>query len=211
MIHKEKLQVTPEQSLKKNLSKKMVCMSLFALLSLNNGWNIVAQDKQSSSQKETTAYNYQKAVKTRISELPNEVIKKVMLQKLNEIRASYKIAPLKYDSTLDSLGYQFATEKNGSERWTDVYMHFDKENLWIIDRAKKANIRPRISKHVVNKEVMWLGECLVSTNGNVEELLWALMKSPWHKRWLLCPYVTKVGFWYDKWYNILVQIFADIK
>ena len=37
------------------------------------------------------------------------------------------------------------------------------------------------------------------------------MKSPGHRRRILCPYVTEVGFGYTDGYTILVQIFADFK
>jgi uncharacterized protein YkwD len=90
-------------------------------------------------------------------------------------------------------------------------MHFDKDSLGVIDRSNKAWIWKNINKHVVDHEVMWLWENLVSTNASIEDMIDALMHSPQHRKRLLCPYVTETGFGYTDWYTILVQIFADFK
>ncbi len=211
MINKSKQDNERLNVFKKTASKRMIWLYLFALLSLTNQSSINAQYNKLDIKKETVFYDYQKLLHTNISELTNEIIKKVMLQRLNEIRATYKKPALVIDTRLEDLASNFAKEKTGTERRTDPYMHFDRNNLGIIDRAKEAKIWNQINAHPVNNEVMGLWECLVWTDGTIEEMLQSLMNSPTHKKWLLNPYVTKVGFGYDKWYNILVQIFADFK
>ena len=194
--------------------KKAIWISIISLLSLNtpsivsgeNSKNIIT--KQEIVEKKQS---YEECLQMQPSELSEAVVKKTMLHKLNDIRKQHGLKPLKYNKQLDNLALQFATEKTGTERWKDQWMHFDKDSLGVIDRSKKAWIWKNINKHVVNHEVMGLWENLVSTNASIEAMMDALMKSPGHRRWILCPYITETGFGYTDWYTILVQIFADFK
>lgn len=198
--------------LKKGVSRKVAWLYLFALLSLGTWTKVTAQQSDiHPARQENISYDYQTLLHIPVQELSETLVKQVMLQRLNELRLKDKLPPLTYDSRLETLAFDFAQEKNGTEWQKDPYVHFDKENLGVIDRAKRKWFRSQINRHTIDEQVMWLWENLVGTNTNIDKMLTVLMNSPEHKKRLLCPYVTKVGFWYKKWYNILVQIFADIK
>ncbi len=194
--------------------KKAIWISLISLLSLNTPSFVSGENSKTSIAEQELVeqkHSYEECLQMQPSELSEALVKKTMLHKLNDIRKQHQLKPLKYNKKLENLALQFATEKTATERWKDQWMHFDKDSLGVIDRSKKAWLWKDINKHVVDHEVMWLGENLVSTNGSIEAMMDALMESPGHRKRLLCPYTTEVGFWYGKWYTILVQIFADFK
>jgi len=200
---------------KKNISntvKRAVLLSLIWTLSLNTPTMVSGGNTKAVLPKKEIVepkYTYEECLSRKPSELSDSLVKKTMLHRLNDIRKQHNLKPLKYNKQLDHLALKFATEKTGTQRWENQWMHFDKDSLGVIDRAKKEWLWENINKHVVDDEVMGLWENLISTNVSIEKMLDALMHSPGHRKRLLCPYITEAGFWYEKGYTILVQIFAD--
>ncbi len=173
--------------------------------------NTRIQQKATTTQlMDTTTYDYKKLLYTDISTLSPEIIQKVMLQRINEIRKEHNLKPLTYDKRLETPATSFAKEKSWTERWNDPDNHFDKDGNWIYERMEKAWLLPHIKLIVVNGNIESIWENLVTTHGSVNDLMNALMQSIWHKERLLSPHENKVGFWYFPWSTILVQMFAQM-
>lgn len=153
-------------------------------------------------------YDYQKMLYMDISLLSPEVVKKVMLERINEIRIQNKLPTLNYDTRLDSLSYNFAKEKNGTERRNDPYCHTDKNGNWFYWRVKKAWLLPEITIKKINHQIHWVEENMVSTEWSIYFIINLLMDSQRHKENLLSPYINSVSFGYEKWWNVLVQDFV---
>lgn len=157
-------------------------------------------------------YDYKKMLHMDISLLSPEVVKKVMLDRINEIRKEYALPTLEYNTVLDSIALEFAKEKNGTERWKDPYCHFDKNKGWPYDRIKKAWLLPQIKLTNINGDVYWADENIVTQEGSIYHIINLLMWSKkWHRETLLSPYINSVWFWYIPWWNIIVQNFVYFK
>ncbi|EKD24745.1 MAG: hypothetical protein ACD_80C00166G0006 [uncultured bacterium (gcode 4)] len=198
------------------LAKFAITTSIIANILTNNPsfWQDTKQQTQQQTKTEiidATTYDYHKLLHTDISTLSPEIIKKVMLDRINEIRKEKKIKPLKYDKRLESLAYEFVEEKNWTERWKDPYCHFDKDGNWIYERTEKKWLINKIRIISIDGEVVSLWENLVTTYGSVYDMLESLMASTkWHKERILSSHQNKVWFGYKTWSTIFVQIFAQM-
>jgi uncharacterized protein YkwD len=63
-----------------------------------------------------------------ISLLNPEVVKKLTLDRINEIRKEHGLSILKYSTKIEAVAYEFAQEKNGTERRKDSDPHANKKN-----------------------------------------------------------------------------------
>ena len=159
--------------------------------------------------------DYKRDLYVDVSKLSQERVKQIMLIRLNELRKQKWLKPLQYDKRLETMAQSFAEEKWETMWRLDQNCHFDENWRSPYARAEGFWLLELIDSHknekTPNGAAVWLGENMVGTNGDVEEMLSSLSESPWHARWLWSPYVTCVGFGYYSGSTVLVQVFADFK
>ena len=157
-------------------------------------------------------YDYQKMLYMDISLLSPEVAKKVMFERINEIRKEYNLPALIYNNTLDSVALAFAKEKHGTERRKDPYWHYNKEGDGPYERMKKSSIWSKIELINVSEwQYLWASENISTTNWSIYSIMQGLMNSPMHKKNILSIYTNHIWIGYDKKYNTLVQNFCNLK
>ncbi len=172
------------------------------------------QVKKSTSQQllGLDQYDYKKMLYMDISLLSPEVVKKVMFERINEIRKEYNVPALQYNTVLDSVALAFAKEKSWTQRRNDPYCHYDKEGNGAYERMKKSSLRNKIKLIKVGEgQYKWAAENLTTPNGSVFYIMQGLMESPLHRDNVLSPYVNTWAIGYDTTCNILVQDFCNLE
>ena len=156
-------------------------------------------------------YDYKTMLKMDISLLTSEVVKKVMLERINEIRKEHGLKTLVYDQRLDSIALDFAKELNWTDWRNKKYPHIDSQGRSAYDRVEASPLW----KHVVlikrNGFLYGIKENIVSATTSVNGQMKALMDSRGHREAILSSDVNSVWFGYDDGYLVLVQLFANIK
>ena len=111
-------------------------------------------------------YDYEKMLHMDISLLSPEVVKKVTLDRINEIRKEHGLSMLKYDTKIEKVAYEFSQEKNGTERRKDDRSHANKNNEWQYARFKRHWLTDYIKMTKVNWKLEWLEENKIGINKN---------------------------------------------
>lgn len=153
-------------------------------------------------------YDYQKMLYMDISLLSPDMVKRVMFDRINEIRKEHKLKPLTYDVRLETLAYDFWKEKNGTKRWDDPNCHTDKNGTGFYWRVKKAGLLPVIKTVSIDNRGKGIEENMVTAKWSVYYIVDILMNSEKHQKTILSPYINSVGIWNDTWRNVLVQDFV---
>jgi uncharacterized protein YkwD len=158
-------------------------------------------------------YDYQKMLYMDISLLSAEVVKKIMFEKINEIRIQYWLKKLIYDNRLHDAAYNFAKEKNWTKRRDEEYPHNNSKWWWTYRRIQEDY--PNLWKDILfirkDNKLYWIKENIVSSNNSVYEQIQALMESKWHKEAILSPDINSVNFWFEKWFSLIIQLYANLK
>lgn len=158
-------------------------------------------------------YDYKKMLYMDISLLSPEVVKKVTLDRINEIRKEHKLSILKYDTKIEEVAYEFSQEKNGTERRKDDRSHANKKNEWQYARFKRHWLTDYIKMTKVNWKLEWLEENIIGVNqhGSVYDIMITVKWSPRHRENIISPYINSIWIWYDKNFDTMVQNFAYVK
>lgn len=156
-------------------------------------------------------YNYKEMLYMDISLLAPEVVKKVMFERINEIRKEHWLKVLKYDKRLEEIATEFSKEKNWTQWRNEKHPHNNKMWWWPRRRIYETPLRNEIEEIEVNWVLYWIEENIVSATTTVNWQMKALMESKNHRKAILSEYINSVWIWYEQWSLVLVQLFANIK
>jgi len=144
------------------------------------------QENQIIKQQNVKLKKEGKATKPLLKEL-------ALYEPLNKVAQEFCVWKNENDSTL-----------NGTHLNSNI--HFGPDGKGPVTRIEEAGIK--YIEHLSDSGVVrGANENIVTTNGNVKELIVALMNSKWHRTNLLSPFFTHIGIGYYPGSKILVQCF----
>lgn len=154
--------------------------------------------------------DWQKIYNISLSEVPTEVLKYGMLRKMNEIRKTHWLKPLKYDKKLEEVAQDFANDRE--QNWPTNLSHIDSKWRYPDDRIEDAWLMYDYVEEIFKDGVVeWIWENLCTFSGyNINTVYDAWMNSPWHRRNIVSPYVTSIWYWFTKKWNTIVCLFANV-
>jgi len=157
--------------------------------------------------------DWQKIYNISLSEVPIEVLKYGMLRKMNEIRKTHWLKPLKYDKKLEEVAQDFADDERDPERWNNPYPHADSKWRWVKTRLQEAWLLDGyIDIVVVDYKKMWYGENMWSISWHtINSLYEDWMNSPWHRAAIISRYHTATWFGIGVKWNVIVHEFGNVK
>ena len=154
--------------------------------------------------------DWQKIYNINVSEVPSEILKYGMLRKMNEIRKTHWLKPLKYDKKLEKVAQDFAYDRE--QNWPKKLSHIDSKWWRPDDRIEEAwLLGTYVQKIYKDGIVEWIWENLATFSWyNINTVYDAWMNSPWHRRNIVSPYLTSIWFWFTQQGNTIVCLFANV-
>lgn len=157
--------------------------------------------------------DWQKIYNINVSEVPSEILKYGMLRKMNEIRKTHWLKPLKYDKKLEKVAQDFANDDRNYDRWNNPYPHADSKWRWVKTRLQDAGLLwSYIELITVDYTPMWYGENMWSISGHtINSLYNDWMNSPWHREQIVSKYHNAVWFGISAKWNVIIHEFWNVK
>ncbi len=156
-------------------------------------------------------YDYKKMLHMDISLLSPEVVRKLTLNRINEIRKEHGLSALTYDYRIEKIAYEFAQEKNGTKRREEPCSHANKRKEWPCERFSRYGLLDYVKLTKDSKgKYKGLEENLVGVDqhGSVYDIMLTVQWSPRHRENIISPYINTCAIWYDKNFDTMVQNFA---
>lgn len=157
--------------------------------------------------------DWQKIYNIDVADVPVEVLKYGMLRKMNEIRKTYWLKPLKYDKKLEKVAQDFADDERDYERWNNPSPHTDSKWKWVRWRFKESWLLwEYIEIIIVDGMEKWYWENMGSISWHtINSLYKDWMNSPWHKKQIISKYYNAVWFAINGKENVIVHDFWNVK